>query len=204
MDKKAVSAFFDSLADSWDDGMIKIQWKIDKILNVAEVKDGKNVLDVACGTGVLIPNYLERNVKKCVAIDISERMIEIAKRKFDKYNNVDFLCDDAEQHQFSEKFDCIVIYNAFPHFADREQLFDNLSKCLKPGGRITIAHGMSREDLIKHHSGSAEKVSTILPEAEELTKIMKTFYKIDTIISTDEIYIVSGKKIDILEEEQYK
>ena len=194
MDKKAVAAFFDSLADSWDDDMIKIQWKIDKILDVAEVTEGKTVLDVACGTGVLIPDYLKRNVEKCVAVDISERMIEIAKIKFSQNDNIELLCADAEQYEFSEKFDCIVIYNAFPHFADREQLFKNLSKCLKNGGRITIAHGMSREALIKHHSGSAEKISTILPEAENLAEIMKVYFNTDTIISTDEIYIVSGNK----------
>ena len=194
MDKREVSAFFDSLADSWDDDMIKFQWKIDEILDVAKVTEGKTVLDVACGTGVLIPDYLRRNVKKCVAVDISERMIEIAKNKFSLYDNVEFLCADAEQYDFTEMFECIVIYNAFPHFADREQLFENLSKCLEKGGRITIAHGMSREALIKHHSGSAEKVSTILPEAEELAEIMKAYFITDTIISTDEVYIVSGEK----------
>lgn len=194
MDKREVSAFFDSLADSWDDDMIKIQWKIDVILDVAQVTEGKTVLDVACGTGVLISDYLRRNVKKCVAVDISERMIEIAKNKFSLYDNVEFLCADAEQYDFPEMFECIVIYNAFPHFADREQLFENLSKCLEKGGRITIAHGMSREALIKHHSGSAEKVSTILSEAEELAEIMKAYFITDTIISTDEIYIVSGEK----------
>lgn len=194
MDKKAVSAFFDSLADLWDDDMIKVQWKIDKILDAAEVTEGKTVLDVACGTGVLVPDYLSRNVKKCVAVDISERMIEIAKYKFSQNDNIKFLCADAEQYDFPEMFDCIVIYNAFPHFTDCEQLFKNLSKCLKNGGRITIAHGMSREALIKHHSGSAEKVSTILPKAGDLAEIMKDYFNTDIIITTDEIYIVSGKK----------
>lgn len=192
MDKKEVSAFFDSLADSWDKGMVKIQWKIDKILGIAEATEGKTVLDVACGTGVLIPDYLRRNVKKCVAVDISEKMVEIAKSKFGEHGNVEFLCADAEQYDFSEMFDCVVIYNAFPHFADRERLFENLSKCLKTGGRITVAHGMSREALMNHHSGSAEKVSTFLPEAENLAEIMKAYFNTDTIISTDELYIVSG------------
>jgi ubiquinone/menaquinone biosynthesis C-methylase UbiE len=97
MDKKAVSAFFDSLADSWDDDMIKIQWKIDKILDVAEVTEGKTVLDVACGTGVLIPDYLKRNVEKCVAVDISERMIEIAKIKFSQNDNIPELLELVDE-----------------------------------------------------------------------------------------------------------
>lgn len=194
MDKKNISAFFDSLADSWDNDMIKTQWKIERILDVAEVTEGKTVLDVACGTGVLIPDYLKRNVAKCIAIDISERMIEIATGKFGEQESITFICDDAEQYESAEKFDCVVIYNAFPHFSNRKQLFENLSKCLKNGGRITVAHGMSREDLLKHHSGSATKVSTLLPEAEELAEFMGSYFNIDTVESTDEIYIVSGKK----------
>ena len=100
MDKKAVAAFFDSLADSWDNDMIKVQWKIDKILDIAEVTEGKTVLDVACGTGVLVPDYLRRNVKKCVAVDLSERMIEVVKSKFGEHDNVEFLCADAGQCDF--------------------------------------------------------------------------------------------------------
>ncbi len=195
MDKKNVMEFFDSLANSWDDNMIKIQWKIDKILYVAEVNESKKILDVACGTGVLIPDYIKRGVAKCVAVDISNKMIEIAKSKFGKYKNVELLCADAEHFTVNDKFDCVIIYNAFPHFVNPTQLFKNLSKCLKCGGRITIAHGMSREDLIKHHSGSAEKVSAILPEVDSLADMMWPYFEIDTRISTDDLYIVSGKKM---------
>ena len=78
MDKKEIASFFDSLAESWDAEMIKSQWKIDRILSIAEVTESKSVLDVACGTGVLIPDYIKRSVSKCTAIDISDKMIEKA------------------------------------------------------------------------------------------------------------------------------
>ena len=194
MDKKEIASFFDSLAESWDEEMIKSQWKIDRILSIAEVTEGKSVLDVACGTGVLVPDYISRNVRKYVGIDISHNMIEIAENKFLGYENFSYICEDAETYKFSESFDCIVIYNAFPHFANRTLLFENLSAHLNDSGRITIAHGMSRDALIKHHSGRAEKVSSILPEADELAKIMESYFEVDIKISTDEIYIVSGKK----------
>ena len=121
-------------------------------------------------------------------------MIEIAERKFGENENVDFICADAESCDFNGKFDSAVIYNAFPHFTNRIYLFKNILKHLNENGRITVAHGMSRDALIKHHSGRAEKVSSILPEADELAKIMESYFEVDTKISTDEIYIVSGKK----------
>lgn len=196
MNKKDVREFFDSLAESWDNDMIKIQWKIDKIFDISEVTAGKKILDVGCGTGVLIPDYVKRKVLKCVAVDISEKMTQIAKSKFSNYENVEFLCADAEYAEFDDNFDCVIIYNAFPHFVNSAKLLENLSGCLKYGGRITVAHGMSRKALIKHHSGRAEKVSTILPEADNLAEMMSPYFEIDTIISDNELYIVSGKKTD--------
>lgn len=195
MNKKDVIEFFDALADTWDSDMIRSDEKINKILDVAQVTAGKTALDVACGTGVLIPDYVDRKVKKCVGIDISQKMIEIAKEKFSGYENVEFICADAENLKLNEKFDCAVIYNAFPHFADRKHLFESLAACLKPDGRLTVAHGMGREALAKHHSGRAENVSTVLPEVEALAEIMKPFFKADFSLSTDGIYIVSAKKI---------
>jgi demethylmenaquinone methyltransferase/2-methoxy-6-polyprenyl-1,4-benzoquinol methylase len=121
-------------------------------------------------------------------------MIEIALCKFRGHRNIRFICADAECFDFGEMFDCAVIYNAFPHFVNRTNLFENILKHLNENGRITVAHGMSREALIKHHSGRAEKVSSMLPEADELAKIMESYFEVDTKISTDEIYIVSGKK----------
>ena len=195
MDKKQVAEFFDNLAEVWDVDMIKNQSKIDDILDKAEVTEGEYVLDVACGTGVLIPDYIKRNVSKCVAIDISDKMTEKAKGKFSGYKNVELLCGDAEAFDFKDEFDCIVIYNAFPHFVDRDKLFKNLLKCLRTDGRITVAHGMGREALIRHHSGRAKNVSTILPEIEETVRLMSKYFDVDVSISTDDIYIASAKKL---------
>ena len=194
MDRKEVISFFDSCAESWDADMVKVQWKIDKILDIADITEGKSVLDIACGTGVLIPDYINRKVSRCVGIDISRNMIEIASDKFREHRNISLVCADAECFDFGEKFDCAVIYNAFPHFINHTNLFVNILNHLNENGRITVAHGMSREALIKHHSDRAKKVSSILPEADELAEIMKPFFEVDTKISTNEIYIISGKK----------
>ena len=79
MDKQSVKEFFDRLAPQWDAEMIRSDEIIGLILDNAGVAEGKDILDVACGTGVLIPDYLWRNVRSVTAIDLSPKMVELAK-----------------------------------------------------------------------------------------------------------------------------
>ncbi len=196
MKKTDVINFFDALAADWDQEAQKDPKKIQKILDVAQVGAQSTVLDVGCGTGILIPDYLERQVKQCIAVDISPNMIAIAKDKFKECEQVRFLCEDAQLLQLTEPVDCVVIYNAFPHFTDAQRLFQNLSRQLVPGGRLTVAHGMSRQALAAHHAGRAEKVSKMLPDVLEMKELMQPYLFVDVTISNDEIYIVSGRKKD--------
>ena len=55
MNKTDVIEFFDRCAPSWDADMIKNDTIIGKILDNAEVEAGQDILDVACGTGVMFP-----------------------------------------------------------------------------------------------------------------------------------------------------
>lgn len=60
MNKKDVKEFFDNLAPEWEINLVKNDSKINTILDYAGVDYGKRILDVACGTGVLFPYYMER------------------------------------------------------------------------------------------------------------------------------------------------
>ena len=80
MEKKDVIAFFDRCAASWDADMIKSDVKIGKILDNAEVGAGMDVLDVACGTGVMFDYYLQRGVASVTGIDIAPEMAKIAEQ----------------------------------------------------------------------------------------------------------------------------
>ena len=92
MDKNSIEAFFDRAASSWDDEMIKDDLIIKIILDNAKVEKDNTVLDVACGTGVMIPYYLDRGAYP-TGIDLSKKMIEIASNKF---KDVEFIWGDVE------------------------------------------------------------------------------------------------------------
>ena len=186
---KEVTAFFDRLAPKWDDDMIRDDAVIGEILDNAAVFEGKTVLDVACGTGVLIPDYLARGVSRVTAIDISPRMIEITRTKYCD-ERVHIVCGDAQTYRFGETFDCIVVYNAFPHFADPERLIGMLAEQLRPGGTLTVAHGMSRERIIEHHRNVPASVSDELMPAEALAELMNRSLTVTKVISDGRMYQV--------------
>ena len=195
IETKEVIAFFDRLAPGWDADMVRSDEIINTILDNAGVTEGKTVLDVACGTGVLIPDYRKRKVASVTGIDISPKMAELARAKFPQ-PEVRILCGDVETTDFGEKFDCIVIYNAFPHFPDPERLIKTLSGLLKPGGTLTVAHGMSREKIDAHHHGAASHVSNGLMPAEKLAAIFGKYLTVITVLSDDRMYQVVGEKRD--------
>ena len=190
MNKQDVIAFFDAHAAQWDAEMIRSDSIIHTILNNAGVTAGMDILDVACGTGVLFPDYLLRGVGSVTAIDISPKMVKIAREKFPQVNVV---CGDVETASFDRKFDCIMVYNAFPHFPDPENPIRVLTGLLKPGGMLTVAHGMSRAAIDRHHEGHASKVSAGLMHEDDLAALFSKYLTVTTKISDERMYQVTGK-----------
>ena len=190
MNKQDVIHFFDHLAPRWDADMIRSDEIINMILDNTGVTAGVSVLDVACGTGVLFPDYLKREVASVTAIDISPEMAKIAAEKYP--GKVDVLCGDVETAEFGKKFDCIVVYNAFPHFPDPENLIRVLSGLLNPGGTLTVAHGMSRAAIDHRHEGAASKVSVGLMSEDDLAAIFGKHLTVTTKISNESMYQVVG------------
>lgn len=192
MEKKTIAEFFDRCAPWWDSDMIRNEENITAILNNGGIREGVHVLDVACGTGVLFPDYLKRGVASVTAIDISPEMAKIAASKFPE---VQVICGDVEETEFDRQFDCIMVYNAFPHFPDPERLIEVLAGLVKPGGKLSIAHGMSRSALIDHHK-RANAVSIDLIHERELAAILERWFDVDVILSTDRMYQVTGIRRD--------
>jgi len=192
MEKKTVAEFFDRCASWWDDDMIRNEEIIAAILNNGGIREGVDVLDVACGTGVLFPDYLKRGVSSVTGIDISP---EMAKRAAAKFPEVKVICGDVEQVEFDRQFDCVMVYNAFPHFPDPKKLVATLAGLVKPGGKLSVAHGMSRAALTDHHK-RASTVSIDLIHEKELAAIFSKWFDVDVVISTDQMYQVCGVRRD--------
>lgn len=101
-------------------------------------KPVKTVLDLGCGTGghALI---LANQGYKIIAVDQSEKMLKIAKRKVkSKELNVEFVKGDIKNINFNKKFDAVIAMFAVMSYQtknkDIKKIFRTVKSHLYPGG----------------------------------------------------------------------
>lgn len=190
--------FFNSMAEKWDTICHHDSDKINTILNLADIKKESRVLDVGTGTGVMIPLIHTRidDSGEILAIDVSDKMLEVARRKYN-YVNVKFIEGDILDISLDTcYFDFIICYSVFPHFADKQLAINRMSKFLKNGGKIVICHSQSREEINNLHRKASDAVcEDNLPDT---STIADYFGKagLNTIVKVDnsEMFIVIGEK----------
>ena len=105
--------------------------------NTKKYLNGSNiVLDYGCGTGTTSCEIANR-VKEIHAIDISSKMIEIAKRKVvaSKVENINFSQTDIFDKRYKkESFDVILAFNMLHTVADPQVVLQKIYELLKPEG----------------------------------------------------------------------
>ena len=189
MDKNVVKEFFNKQAADWDSHSVRNEEIISEIMANCRFEEGMTVLDIACGTGVLFQDYIDRGAEYIAAVDMSEEMVKIAQEKFP---DVDVMCTDGERLDLGEAFDLVMVYNAYAHFNDPDGLMDTLIRSVKPGGRVSIANDCGRVFLNKHHEEKAAIVSKQLPEAAEVAAMLEPYFTIETVIDDERMYQIVG------------
>ena len=151
--------FFDRHAARWDcrrspseDG------KIELILSRLKFLPGESVLNIGCGTGVLLPFLEKRGIAAYTGLDYSEAMTREFRRKFPAHRIVNENWQNPGLFP-DGSFSKIIIYNAFPHFSDPAAALKNSFAALRRGGTLCIAHSRTREKLALHHRNAGGAVS---------------------------------------------
>ena len=113
------------------------------------------VLDVACGTGdssIQLAKNLEHT--RIHAIDISEKMLEIGKKKVEnlKYEErmkISFTNSNAENIVFHDNvFDAVFVAFGVRNFSDREKGLKEIIRVLKPEGTLVILELSEPQNII--------------------------------------------------------
>jgi len=171
--------YFDKSASTWDEKFLtpKLSAFLEKLVPQFALESGQNILDVGTGTGVLIPYLVKAIGPKgtVTAIDYSENMVQVCKKKHSHLNNVNIKVGNIEEDTFLAKtFDAVVCFGVFPHLEHKEKVLQNINSMLKTGGKLVIAHALSSEELKTHHKKVSKHISnSVLPEKDEMKKLLE-------------------------------
>lgn len=136
----AIAGNYDFLNHFLSLGIDKLWRK--KAINTLLNHKPKKILDLACGTGDLSIACLKLNPDKVIGIDISEKMIEIGKKKIRQKkheDSIDLIVADSENLPFNDNsFEAVTVAFGVRNFENLHNGLSEAYRVLKPGGNMVI------------------------------------------------------------------
>jgi ubiquinone/menaquinone biosynthesis C-methylase UbiE len=134
MEKESVEAHFDIIASDYD------YWKQKNAYYYSTIKSfisriippDSRVLEVGCGTGEILAAM---KPARGVGIDISQKMTELASRKYPQYT---FIHSPIEDLKLEEKFDYIIMVDVVDHVYDVMDVFQSLYRFCHPKTQVIL------------------------------------------------------------------
>jgi cyclopropane fatty-acyl-phospholipid synthase-like methyltransferase len=135
---------YDQIAEQWHSSERPFRHRkyVDMLLQ--GLPPGDKILDLGCGTGRPIAEYLIRQDFRVLGIDRSAKMLEIAKRIIPE---AEFIQGDMLDLELDEQFAAVIAWDSIFH-VDRtrhREIFRKLRKLLTADGRLLLSAGGSGE-----------------------------------------------------------
>lgn len=147
MEKSVIQQEFDEIAHEYEGNRLSAWYQAHEavILSACPDLDKGDILDIGCGTGHFLRQYLKKHPRaRGVGVDLSAGMIDEAGRLSDAENitNVSFLTGDWESIDTdvfgAYDFKVIVCANAFHYFADPQAAVEKMHHLLANTGVLYI------------------------------------------------------------------
>jgi len=146
--KEQVATMFNNISGTYDflnhflSLGIDVLWRKKAIKELVSLQP-RIMLDVATGTGDFAFEAIKKlHPEKVIGVDISEGMLEVAKRKINERSlNETFsvqLGDSEGLHFADDTFDAITVAYGVRNFEHLEQGLRDMFRVLKPGGKLVV------------------------------------------------------------------
>ncbi|MCU0595728.1 MAG: class I SAM-dependent methyltransferase [Desulfobacterota bacterium] len=172
--------------------------RLEKIVEHGKIKKGDTVLDVGSGTGILIPIIKKYAPRWIYACDLSEAMLEQLKNK--KYPEVEAIVADVRDLRLpAGSLDVVFINACYGNIIDKLGAFSNLSRMMKPRGRMVISHPLGKSFTRSMRERASFPLDPF-PEKQEAQRLFLPLgFEIETFIDEPKLYILVALKCRVRE-----
>jgi 2-polyprenyl-3-methyl-5-hydroxy-6-metoxy-1,4-benzoquinol methylase len=153
MSNHAIRQHFNQLASQWDSlpGAEDTAARVERFVRAAAAPSDRLVLDVGCGTGILLNSLLDSD-RRVVELDSAEQMLRENRRKWTD-PRLRWVCGEALSLPLAAaRFDAVLCFGVLPHLGAPEAALGHLLAHLRPGGALAIGHLMDSETLNAFHA----------------------------------------------------
>jgi ubiquinone/menaquinone biosynthesis C-methylase UbiE len=198
--------FFNQRAEQWMDTFYKdpasgaysrYSKEFERLFKAIALKKGDRVLDVGCGSGVLVPFILEKIGANGILyeLDYAPEMIRENKKRH-RDNRIQFLVQDLLDFEAPENsFDAVICFACFPHFEDKSRAMTIISGLVKNKGTLAIAHMDSSRNINDHHRKSPEVMHDYIPDKQTMYSLCEqNKLSINRFIDEEGFYLLLAKR----------
>jgi SAM-dependent methyltransferase len=196
-----IAGYYDSYADQQQQTGTNLRhYYLIHRLKKAGLKRHHRVLEVGCGIGTLT-RLIYRYVKhgNVVAVDISEKSIASARKRFGNASRIEFMVSDMQKFTYPDNFDFIVLPDVLEHIPieQYQHLFGTLRKHMHQDSiiYINIPHPQVIEYLGKNDPGKLQ----IIDQEVHADTITRNAYMNDLILKTYLSYSLFDRENDYAE-----
>ena len=116
--------------------------RLREVVGAARLHPDEVVLDIGSGVGVLIPLIESFKPSRIVACDVAEKMLQRLQQKHPRVQTIH--ADVADLSLEDASVDVAFLNAMFGNIADKPRACRNLSRMLRPGGRMVVSHPEGR------------------------------------------------------------
>jgi len=144
--------FFEGAAAEWDrtrDRTFGTRFHLHGLLGL--LAPNLEVADLGCGTGP-ISEALAPMVRRVVAVDASEAMLSAARRRLERFDNVELRAGELEALPIADgAVDAATLVLVLHHVAEPARVLSEAARILRPGGLVAIV------DMLAHERADYER-----------------------------------------------
>jgi 2-polyprenyl-3-methyl-5-hydroxy-6-metoxy-1,4-benzoquinol methylase len=119
-------------------GFLEENEKITLLTKLLGNLQGKSVLDLGCGKGGFVPLIEKMGCNNYLGIDLSTKALNIAKKKYPKYNFLHGDIHNATPKLKKTKWDIVLVCDVLEHSYNQNKLISNVNLLLKHKGFLLI------------------------------------------------------------------